>query len=50
MAKKSSGAAIKEKHVRVFKHTSIDIRNPKLSSMNKHKKRGFKKYRGQGRP
>ena len=33
-----------------FKKTSQDIRNPKKSSMNKSKKRSFKKYRGQGRP
>ena len=50
MAKGKTGTNIKETHVRIFKHTSLDIRNPKLSSMNKHKKRGFKKYRGQGRP
>lgn len=32
------------------KKTSQDTRTPKTASMNKHKKRGFKKYRGQGRP
>lgn len=30
------------------KKTSIGKRNVKFSSMNKHKKRGFKKSRGQG--
>ena len=30
------------------KGTSIG-RNPDTSTMNKHKKRSFKKYRGQGR-
>lgn len=33
-----------------WKKTSQDTRNPKMSSMNKSKKRTFKKYRGQGRP
>lgn len=33
-----------------WKKTAQDIRNPKRSSMNKSKKRSFKKYRGQGRP
>jgi hypothetical protein len=32
------------------KGTSQGIGNLKMSSMNKHKKRSFKKYRGQGRP
>jgi len=31
------------------KKTSIGFGNVKKSSMNKSKKRGFKKYRGQGR-
>lgn len=31
------------------KKTSIGRSNIKKSSMNKHKKRGFKKYRGQGK-
>lgn len=30
------------------KKTSIGKRNVKFSSMNKHKKRGYKKTRGQG--
>lgn len=49
MAKKPVAVG-KEKHVPIFKHTCLDIRNPKTSSMNKHKRRSFKKYRGQGRP
>ena len=32
------------------KGTSQGLGNLKMSSMNKHKKRTFKKYRGQGRP
>jgi len=35
-------------HDPVFHGTSIG-RNPKFSSMNKSKRRSFKKYRGQGR-
>jgi hypothetical protein len=31
------------------KKTSIGGRNQKMSSMNKSKKRSFKKYRGQGK-
>lgn len=38
------------KHIKIETGTSIDTRRPKLSSMNKHKKRSFKAYRGQGRP
>jgi len=34
---------------RNYKKTSIGQRNVKMSSMNKSKKRGFKKYRGQGK-
>ena len=49
MAKKS-GSVLKEKRIRIHKHTCLDIRDPKTSSMNKHKKRSFKRYRGQGRP
>jgi len=36
-------------HIAIPKKTSLDIRHPKMASMNKHKKRSFKKYRGQGR-
>jgi len=32
----------------VMHGTSI-VRNPKMSSMNKSKRRSFKKYRGQGK-
>ena len=32
-----------------WKKTAQDIRNPKRSSMNKSKKRNFKKYKGQGK-
>lgn len=39
-----------QKHEPIFKKTSQDTKNPKMASMNKHKKRSFKKYRGQGRP
>lgn len=31
------------------KRTSQGGQNPKRSSMNKHTKRGFKRYRGQGK-
>lgn len=31
------------------KRTTIGRRNIKMSSMNKHKKRAFKKYRRQGK-
>jgi hypothetical protein len=31
------------------KKTSIGRRNVKMSSMNKSKKQGYKKYRGQGK-
>lgn len=49
MAKKTTE---KEKPVRVVinKGTSQGLGNIKMASMNKHKKRSFKKYRGQGRP
>jgi len=35
-------------HEPTYKGTSQG-RNPIKSTMNKHKRRGFKKYRGQGR-
>ena len=35
-------------HIPVKKGTSIGKR-PNTSTMNKHKKRSFKKYRGQGK-
>ncbi len=33
----------------IIKKTSQSCRNPKMGSMNKSKKRSFKRYRGQGR-
>ena len=38
----------KPKHERIAKNTSLG-RRPKMSAMNKHKKRSWKKYVGQGR-
>tara|TARA_Y100001938_G_scaffold112159_1_gene153606 strand:- start:4680 stop:4838 length:159 start_codon:yes stop_codon:yes gene_type:complete len=32
-----------------FKRTSISKRKPKMSSMNKHKKRSFKRYNRSGK-
>lgn len=49
MAKIKSDTKVAE-HVSSHKKTSQAIKNPKLSSMNKSKKRSFKNYRGQGRP
>ena len=50
MAKKTAGST-KQKEGQ-SKHTSAGRPGPKTktSSMNKHKKRSFKVYRGQGRP
>ena len=45
MAKKTEQAKV----IHDPKKTSEDIRRPKTSSMNKHKKRSFKPYRGQGK-
>ena len=45
MAKKFN--ADKTTHERIAKSTSLG-RRPKSSSMNKHKKKSWKKYRGQG--
>lgn len=47
MAVKQKAAVIKL--VSINKKTSIGDGNIKFSSMNKNKKRSFKKYRGQGR-
>ena len=49
MAKKTLGANVVP-HVKIEKRTSQGSKNPKpkTSSMNKHKRRSFKKYRGQG--
>lgn len=46
MAKNVSSKIV---HVKIATGTSQDTRRPKLSSMNKHKRRCFKAYRGQGR-
>ena len=50
MSRKAPSSSAALKHVPIVTGTSIDIRSPKMSSMNKHKKRNFKKYRGQGKP
>jgi len=50
MAKKTAGSTNQKEGQ--SKHTSAGRPGPKTktSSMNKHKKRSFKIYRGQGRP
>ena len=48
MAKKAKGLYAKVAHVSVFHKTSLG-RNPSKTKMNKHKRRSFKKYNGQGR-
>lgn len=48
MAKVSKEAIIL-KRIKINKKTSQGIGNIKFSSMNKHRKRGYKKYRGQGK-
>lgn len=51
MSKKVKAAtAVVLKHETKYKKTSQDTKHPKWASMNKHKKRSFKPYRGQGRP
>jgi len=47
MATKSS--AFVSKHVGIKKGTSQGVRPKSMSTMNKSKKRNFKKYRGQGK-
>ena len=47
MAKKKFNLE-KLEHERIPKKTSIG-RRPKMSSMNKHKKRSFKRYNSQGK-
>ena len=42
-------ASTSKAHVQVVKRTSQGGKNPKTSSMNKVKRRAYKKYRGQGR-
>jgi hypothetical protein len=49
MAKKSTKEE-KVARIKIDKGTSQGLGNIKMSSMNKHKKRSFKKYAGQGRP
>jgi len=41
---------VKVERIKNNKKTSQGIGNLKMSSMNKHTKRSFKKYRGQGKP
>ena len=48
MAKKSKGLYAKVAHEPVFHKTSIGT-NPSKTKMNKHKRRSYKKYRGQGK-
>ena len=48
MAKKAKGLYVKAAHVPTFHKTNIG-RNPSKAKMNKHKRRSFKKYRGQGK-
>jgi len=48
MAKKSKGLYAKVAHEPIFHKTSIG-RNPSLTKMNKHARRSYKKYRGQGK-
>ena len=45
---KAKGLYAKVKHVPIQKGSSQG-RYPNTSTMNKHKRRSFKKYRGQGR-
>jgi hypothetical protein len=45
-AKQSAG---KPQHESVHKRTQLGGNKPKTSSMNKHKRRSFKRSRGQGR-
>ena len=46
--KKAKGLYAKVAHEPTFHKTSIG-RNPSKCKMNKHKRRSYKKYRGQGR-
>ena len=45
---KAKGLYANVAHEPIFHKTSIG-RNPSLCKMNKHKRRQFKKYQGQGR-
>lgn len=46
MAKAATGVKVHEK---IHKRTSQGGKRPKMASMNKSKKLGYKKYRGQGK-
>ena len=48
MAKKSKGLYAKVAHVPMHHKTNIG-RHPSKAKMNKHRRRSFKKYRGQGK-
>ena len=48
MAKKAKSLYTKVAHEPIFHKTSIG-RNPSKQKMNKHKRRSWKKYRGQGK-
>ena len=48
MAKKAKGLYAKIQPEPIFHKTNIG-RNPSKAKMNKHKRRSFKKYRGQGK-
>jgi hypothetical protein len=41
---------VKSERIKNNKKTSQGLGNIKFSSMNKHRKRSFKKYKGQGHP
>lgn len=43
-----AGSTSPNKRTTVYKRTNQGGTRPKTSAMNKHKKRGFKSYRGQG--
>ena len=49
MAKKKGLYGVKVVYEKKFKGTSIGRNPKKVSSMNKHKRRTWKKYIGQGR-
>ena len=48
MAKRKGNLYGRVEHEPVFHKTNIG-RNPSKAKMNKHKRRSFKKYRGQGK-
>ena len=48
MAKRKGNLYGRVEHETVFHKTKIG-RNPSKAKMNKHKRRSFKKYRGQGK-